>query len=300
MKRFLFLTLFVAGFLGTERLCHKATDGFALNKITYSLVDELVEEAVLFSVEQKLAKDILTEEKFHYLASGAQCYAFVSENKKYVVKFFKFQHMRIPPWLKYIPLPAPLNAYRNAKLEKKRQSIQELFNSFKLADRYLKEETGILFLHLCQSSYFDGKMTIYDKIGGCHKLDLDSTYFVLQTRADLAYRKINEWMKKGKISKARDGIRSLVAVAMQRCEKGIYDKDPDFKTNFGFVNDRATQIDIGRFSKKTMACDPAICGPEIIRITKELRSWLKTHHEELVEILDDEIKKAINDHGIKT
>ncbi len=297
MKKLCLVLLLVGGFLLVERLCHKATDGFALNKTIYPLTEELADELEPFSVKHKHAKDILTNHSFHYLASGAQCYAFDSDDHKYILKLFKFQHMRIPPWIKYLPLPTSLERYRTAKLARKRQVIAELFGSFQLASRYLKEETGILFLHLRKTSDFQAQLTIFDKIGKQHKLNIDTTYFVLQLRADLAYDKINEWMKKGKISKARDGIRSLVALAATRCEKGLFDKDPDFRTNFGFVKGRATQIDIGRFSKRRHHCKKSICQPEIIRITREFRKWLQEHHEALVEVLDEEVNKVMIDHG---
>ena len=299
MKKMLLILFLVAGFFALERLCHKATDGFALNKVIYPLKEELAEKLEPFSVEHKHAKDILTNRSFRYLASGAQCYAFVSDDQKYILKLFKFQHMRIPPWSQHLPLPSFLDSYRQAKLAKKRQIISDLFDSFQLASRYLKEETGILFLHLRKTSDFESQMTIIDKIGKQHRLDIDQTYFVLQMRADLAYDKINDWMKKGKIAKARAGIRSLVNLAATRCEKGIFDKDPDFRTNFGFVNGKATQIDIGRFSKKRIACDKTICQPEIIRITRAFRQWLRKNHEALVDVLDEEVNKIMQDNGAK-
>lgn len=279
------------GFLCLERLCHKATDGFARNKIICPIEYQMEDGDAQPSIESQAAYHILTSQPFYYFNSGAQSYTFLSEDRNYVVKFFKFQHMRIPPWMNYIPLPEDIDTYRQHKINKKKQLTRDVFNSFSIAYHKLRDETGLVYLHLGNTHFMDGTMRCYDKIGVRHDLDLDTTYYVVQRRADLAYSQINYWMQYGRISEARAGIRSLVELSLNRCLKGIYDKDPDFSTNFGFVDGKAVQIDIGRFSENKGQSDPAVYKHALIHITHAFREWLKKHHDVLVEVLDEEIER---------
>ena len=291
MKLIAGLVCFSIGFVCLERLCHKATDGFARNKIICPAEYRLEQGEDHPSIESQAAYHILTSQPFRYLSSGAQSYTFLSDDNNYVVKFFKFQHMRIPPWMKYIPLPKEVDAYRNLKIEKKQQITRDVFNSFSIAFHKLRKETGLVYLHLGKTGFMNGTLRCYDKIGVCHELDLDEMYYVVQHRADLAYSQINYWMQYGRVSEARAGIRSLVELSLNRCLKGIYDKDPDFSTNFGFVGDQAIQIDIGRFSENKGQSDPTVFKHALIHITHTFREWLKEHHDVLVEVLDEEIDR---------
>lgn len=291
MRKLFILFLLIGGFFAVERLCHRATDGFALNKILYPLDMEFVENKEPLSVEHQFALNVLCSETFYYLGSGAQVYAFCNKDKQYVLKLFKFQHMRIPPIVKALPLTKKLNQMRAEKIDFKKSIIENVFNSFTIAYNHLKEETGLMFIHLNRTNNIKGSVRISDRIKNEYELDLNNTYFVLQRYATLAYDQIDLWMDQKEISKARNGIRSLVKLAAKRCQKGILDKDPDFSTNFGFIDGKAKQIDIGRFSQNFDECKPDIYGPEMIRITRPFRNWLETHHEALVEVLDEEVEK---------
>jgi hypothetical protein len=58
---------------------------------------------------------------------------------------------------------------------------------------------------------------------------------------------------------------------------GIFDKDPDLNTNFGFIGTRAIQIDFGRYK----ATQPHLDLQAILRITDHLHQWLMTKSPEL-------------------
>ncbi|MCP5492025.1 MAG: hypothetical protein H7A40_03150 [Chlamydiales bacterium] len=291
MRKLFVVFLIVGGFFALERLCHKATDGFALNRIAYPLDVEVVESNKPLSVEHQFALNILRTEKFYYLGSGAQVYAFCTKDNQYVLKLFKFHHMRIPPIVSKLPLTKGLEKLRKEKIDFKTNIIKDVFNSFTIAYNHLKEETALLLVHLNRTNHLNGSVHIVDRINNEYNLDLDNTYFVLQHYATLAYDQIDTWMEQKEITKARNGIRSLVKLAAKRCQKGIMDKDPDFSTNFGFINGKARQIDIGRFAHNINECKPDIYGPEMIRITRPFRNWLEAHHEALVEVLDEEVER---------
>lgn len=276
--------LFVLLFFGVERLCHRATDGFALVNI-YSPEGD----TRLWESDSPLKMSL--DQPFYYLNSGSQSYVFLSEDGQTVLKFFKFQHMRIPPWINYLPLPSTLAQKREVKREKKRAVLTRTMNSYKIAFERMAEETGLLYVHLAPSSHLNQTVTIYDKIGKRHEIELDQVEFVLQKKASLVYDSLNEWMANGQKEKAKQGIRNLLILALERCKKGIFDKDPDFSTNFGFVNEMPVQIDVGRLSLDEQEKNPAIHCGEMIRITRDFQKWIEINHPDLLEFFDEEIQK---------
>ena len=280
---FLFLLLFFT----SERLCHKATDGFALVNIYAPKENSFLEkrQLPLGELEKKF------EEPFYYLNSGSQSYVFLSSDGKTVLKFFKFQHMRIPPWIDALPLPSPLAEKRALKKEKKRNVLTRTLNSYHIAFEKMRDETGLLFVHLAPTAHLNKKVTIYDKIGKRHVIDLDLVEFVLQERATLVYDTIDTWIENGQHQKAEKGLRDLLRVALTRCQNGIFDKDPDFATNFGFVGDVPIQIDVGRFILDEKETSPLVYQDEMFRITRHFQEWIEKNHPDLLDSFDDEIEK---------
>ena len=263
--------------IGVERLCHKATDGFAMVNV-YPPHDDN-------SAWQTSDPLDLHSSTYRYYASGSQSYVFLSEDGKTVLKLFKFQHMRIPPWLEYFPS----NTYLATKQAKKRQVLEKTFNSISIAYNLLRQETGLLFIHLAPTNHLETQVTLIDKIGKKHLLDLDTVPFLLQKKGTLAYDTIDAWMEKGEIEKAKTGIQNLLTLALQRCKKGIFDKDPDFSTNFGFIENIPFHIDFGRFTLDPQEKDPSVHRPEMIRITQDFRHWIEKNHSDLLPYFDKQL-----------
>ena len=120
--------------------CQKQTKGFALSKIAPSFSSELVQE---------IDKDVLSvlDQPFHYLGKGVQCYAFVSADDKYVLKFFRMRRLLPSPWLVKMPL---LESYKQEKIKRKSEELFRDFTSYKIAYEQLQEETGLVYVHLNQ------------------------------------------------------------------------------------------------------------------------------------------------------
>ncbi|MDX8430588.1 MAG: hypothetical protein SNF33_02110 [Candidatus Algichlamydia australiensis] len=259
-KKIVILIFSLPLFWGVERFAHAKTDGFALVNITSPLRSNSKWE-----VENPAGWEEILKQEFSYLSCGAQCYVFASADGKYVLKFFKHQHMRIPPLLEKIPLPSQLDAYRSKKIEKKRALQEATFSSMKIAYDNLKEETALIALHLNKTDDLLSPITLKDKIGILHRIDPNQFEFVLQKRGKLAYEEIEKFMAQDEKYKAEKLLRDALLLTQKRIAKGIFDKDPDFKTNFGIVEGKLVQIDIGRFSKNRVD-DPE----ELYRITRPL------------------------------
>ncbi|HSX13684.1 MAG TPA: hypothetical protein VLE96_04600 [Chlamydiales bacterium] len=274
-------------FIEVEHFCHKRTAGFALNRIC-SDISPREEWKTPLQVDATEIRSILNQ-PFTFFGKGAQCYAFLSQDQNYVLKFFRFDHLRPPMWLTHFPLPLFLHAYRDEKIALNRTKTERTFESYKIAYHDLKEETGLVFVHLNWSDDLKLHTTIFDKLGIPHCLDMDSMHFILQRRAQLLYPVISQWMENKQLEQAKKGMNDLLALLVSRYKKGIGDKDPDLCTNFGFLDNRPVQIDVGRFSRQTDKRHES-CLEEIVRITDKFNSWLKDQHPELSDYLQEQIK----------
>jgi hypothetical protein len=81
---------------------------------------------------------------------------------------------------------------------------------------------------------------------------------------------------------------------VRRNQKEIFDKDPDLETNFGFLDDKIVQIDVGRFRKDFERKNPTIYHSEILRITDSFNQWLKMHYPPLSDHMEQEIASVID------
>lgn len=284
MRRFLKLFLILGLFFGVERLCHRATDGFAMVNI-YAPPGNNEK----WKTDEPLPEG-LCDQPFHYLSSGSQSYVFVSEDGKTALKLFKFQHMRTPPILDFLPSKGKLGEKR----AKKRKILERTLNSLTLGYKEMKEETALLYLHLAKTNHLKQTITLTDKIGRTHTLDLDGAPFLLQKRGTLVYEAINAWMANGNKETAEKGLRALFTLAKERCQKGIFDKDPDFSTNFGFIGDKPFQLDFGRLSYAEKEKDPEVYGPELIRITRAFETWIAENHPDLLDSFKKELFLCLN------
>jgi len=284
MRRFfLKFFLFVLGFIVVERLCHSATEGFRLQKVVSTLsFDPRWETA---PPENMAEIDQALNQPFSFLGSGGQCYAFLSQDKKFVLKLFKHHHMRVPCfYLKWIP--------KLAKTRKER--FEHIFGSFKLSYEHLKEETALVYLHLNKTDLFKKNLTLIDKLGIAHKIDLDRTEFALQKTATLAFTHLRHKMKHQDIEGAKESLSSLLQLIVTRSKRGIADRDPILKRNFGFIGNQAVEIDLGSFSKNEDLKKPYVYKRELFYETLKLRKWVKKHYPELLSYLNEAINAHLN------
>jgi len=289
---FLILVLAIVIFHLTANFCEKKTDGFSIAFIHSDLTFNPAWETkpVPEQTSQELEK-VFTQ-RFKYLSCGGQSFVFVSENNKYVIKFFKHRHFRKPySFLLNIPLPGILELSRLCKLNKALFKLQRDFTSYKIAYEELQEETGLIYLHLNKGTNLNRSINIIDKIGIEHQIDLDNIEFIVQRRAQLLYPHINELMEKGDISGAKQALHAILDAIVIRCKKGIFDEDPRIHNNLGFIDKKAIFIDIGRFVHDESRAYPSVYINDLKIITgKHFRSWLERSYPALAVDLDEKIR----------
>lgn len=282
--------ILITAFIAVERFCHQRTHGFRPHKIAVNL---LREEKLLSSAEPEKDIRAALEEPYYFLGSGGQSYAFISADGNYVIKFFKQHHMRIPSWINKVPLPALFEPMRSDLCKQRLDRRKTFFTSCILAYERLREQTGLLYLHLNQTTYFPKKLVIHDNIGIAHQIDLDQTQFALQKRADMAFPTLASTIKCGKIEEAKEQIDSLLNLILSRCEAGVADGDPIIKRNMAFIGNRAVEIDLGSYFLDESLQDPVAARRVLFFETLKLRRWVKKRHPNLEGFLDQRLKELL-------
>ncbi len=299
MKFFFKILVFIVIFTSVGHFCRKQTKGFSLHKITSKTLSLSQEKTPLDQQLQNQLETIL-EQPFYFFSRGGQCYVFLSGDGKTVLKFFKQHHIRFWHWFKTISLPTFFDPFREKLLKKhEHQSSPYLFQSCKIAYEELKEHTGLIYLHLNTTEIFKKKLTIYDNLKIAHQIDLDQTEFVLQKKAEPLRTRFKSLIKTDQIGEAKNCIDSILDLMKERYEKGVYDRDPNMHTNYGFIEGRAIEIDIGSYVKDLSLQEANAFQDKLVKRIKQLNRWLKKHSPELSLYLTEKMSgdKNRKNHG---
>lgn len=280
------LILLVMGSYLITVFCNAQTEGFSLARIHSSLSYNPSWEVDPSSKATKEELEEILSQPFQYLGHGGQCFAFVSQDQRFVVKFFKHR-LRIPYTLLY-SLPG-IASLSKRKIEKAHRKLDRDFGSYKIAYETLKEESGLIEIHLNKTSFPVKTMTLIDKLGIAHKISLDNIEFVIQKKGILAYDYFNCLLKSGDFASLSNGVRQTIELFTKRCQKGIFDEDPRIHRNLGFADGKPFFIDVGRFTWDPARKDPAVYRNDIQGITKGLRQFLNENAPELISILEQEV-----------
>lgn len=231
-KRAVFLLVFCFGAYGLERFCHKATDGFLIGNILPGISPPI--HATEMPLDNELR--VILSQRFHYLGKGAQTYVLVSEDGNYILKFFKFQHLR------------PLPFMSQKKIEKRAKKQEALFTSYKLAIEEIKEESGLLLVYL-QPTHQRINLRVVDRLNIEHSICGDSVPFILQRRTELLFPALCAYRQKGDVAGARELLSSVADLVTLLRDKGVYDSDFHLCKNVGILDKKALLIDCGSLSK---------------------------------------------------
>lgn len=277
---FALFLFFLSFLLGVDRVAHRHSSRFSLNKIISSQHFSPEWEIPALSQEEKQVLDHILSQKFTYYNKGSQSYVFISEDKKYILKFLKQDKLRTRSWLAHVPLS--FNPYYQDYLFKQ-EKCHATFDACKTSFVELKKESGLIYVHLNNTRDLNKKVTIFDKNGEKHIVDIDKTSYYVQKRAQLIYSRISELMHQNEVEKAKQIITSVFSLIDHLGKKGVCDNDPILRKNFGLIDDVAVQIDIGK-----LKIDPArqvslAYKDEAGSITNSFKVWLEKNYPSLSE-----------------
>ncbi|HEY2810445.1 MAG TPA: hypothetical protein VGJ00_03540 [Rhabdochlamydiaceae bacterium] len=293
MRRFhlpLQIALILLGFWAVERFCHKQTKGFSLLKIASSSSRSAACEIASLPSENKKELDALLDQTYLFLGNGGQCYVFLSQDGKAVIKLFKQHHIRQWQLLHNIPLPRALHPLREKLLKKKSHQSPLFFKSCALAYEKFKERTGLIYLHLNRTNYFNKNLKIIDPLGIAHFIDLDATDFAIQKRIVPSHVHFRKLIRENNLDEAKRCIESLFELIRERNQQGIADRDPNIRRNIGFICAHAIEMDLGSFTEDEDKKSRDRQSQHLARQMQKLQRWLSKENRELSLYFSEKLK----------
>lgn len=275
-------------FIGIDRFVHHTNFSSSPGEISTSYSSPEWEIPSSLIDDPKLIDQILNQ-KFTYFNKGSQAYVYLSEDKKYVLKFLKQNKLHPNTWLARIPFSFNPHYQRSLFLKKK---LASTFQAIKTAFTDFKEETGLLYVHLNRSNNLKKTITIFDRKGKLHLVDLDKTSFLIQKKANLIYIRITELMAQGDIEGAKGIITSVFSLIDHLGRRGVVDNDPILRKNFGLIDDRAVQIDIGRMRIDPVRAENLTYKSEVASITTSFKKWIEKNHPDLLAHFEANLERV--------
>jgi hypothetical protein len=216
--------------------------------------------------------DPILTQPFKQLGRGRQMTALISADGNYVLKLFNPRVPKRGKW--YLDWKHWKKTYSLKWIKQEwfqtDERLEKIFARHKIAFSLLRDETGLLFLHLTPSDKISHFVHVTDKRGKTHILNLNKTPFVLQKKAILAADYLNTLVQENKITEAKEAIARIEKLFARRIEVGITDPNQTMHNNYGFIDGRPIQIDVGRISFNS---EPA--NDEQDRILNNFHTWLK-------------------------
>lgn len=284
------LFLSIAMIYGAGRVYFRVTAGFTTSNIASQLpYDSRFDTKPLSREENNLVDSILSQ-PFRYLGKGCQSYVFASEDGKYVLKFFKYQRFTPQAWLNLFSFIPAVDKYRLEKIEEKKQKLENIFTSWKLAHDELKSETGLIYVHLNKTKNLNKELVIFDKMGFKSVLPIDNYEFLIQKRASMLTEVIDEQMKTEKLADAKLLIDNLFNTIISEYNRGLGDNDHALMQNTGVLEGMPIHIDVGQFVRNENFKDFDSQAQETFSKTYRFRLWLKNKYPDLSIYLDQKLR----------
>lgn len=291
----LFISLSILAIFGIARFCHHATKGFALSKIQSNLIEDIPFE--MRAQEDKEFLNALFEQKFHYLGRGLQSFVFESEDKKFVLKLFNNRYQRKIHLFTFLSKCPFMEMWAMEQKKYYQQKLLKTFQSYQIAFHEMKDSTGLECIHLCKTSDLPRRITLVDPLHICHEVDPNSMGFLIQKKATLVYPALKEYLSRNDFDGARQALSSLCELFFWKWRHGIADNDPLIRTNYGFCDGKAIQIDVGPLSKQSCEQTLEQRRSEITKITASLKFWLNQNAPELTAFLERELEYQLSSEG---
>ncbi len=211
---------------------------------------------------------------FDYLGHGSQAIAFASQDGKLVLKLLLSKELQGPKkggvrsLLRIIPsLRMKWDEERRTARAKK---LSQALNAYALSLRHLKEDTGLISLHVHPTERLFPPCVVRDRQGQVHAIDLDRVVFILQRRVELLTDRFANIQSGEQYERSTKAMRELFE---RHIRKGISDFNPRFKiANYGFVGDQAIILDTGRISYSQATKERP--EPELERMNGFFSLWL--------------------------
>lgn len=293
LKSFLTVLTGIVLFFLLGRVYYSFTDGFSPSEIRSEISSNVQIETKPLSHEEKIEIEKILNQPFYYLGKGIQSYVFVSGDDQYVIKFLKYKHLSVNPFLSLFSFIPSIDVYQKERKQNKIAKLKEILTSWKMAYEDLKEETAVVYVHLNKNDPFHEKLVIYDKMGRKFEIQIDDLEFLIQKKAKPLADFFKEEMKKNDIQNANLLIDALLQKILSLYERGYGDSDHTLVQNTAVLNGKPLFIDVGGFQKSENYKEKNFQDQEIFNKTYRFRLWLKKRYPELQSHLEFRLKEHL-------
>jgi len=224
---------------------------------------------------------VVSQQPLYWLGRGMQVLVFVTQDQKYVVKFFQLNRLRTPSSRGFFR-----DLFAKETKEKQQSRIrhrEEIFSSSKICFEELQDETGIVYVHLNRTRDKIKGVKLIDRYGQSHRIRGDHASFVVQKRADYVIPTLTKLVEAGQLEEAKSRIQQIFDLLLTLAQKGFVDGDDALvrNNNVGFTDDRAIYIDTGHLFRVDNLDILARMKYEFTVRLEPLESWLQVLYPEL-------------------
>lgn len=276
---FIRIVVYAVLIFALARVYYRLTDDFRVGNITYDIVYPKDWGIPPLSAEEQQKLDAILAQKFTYLGKGAQSYVFSSEDQQYVLKFFKFKHLRPVWYIRWMPDIAPLSTFLKKESSRKERKLRDVFTGYKLAYDLHRKESGLFFIQLIPSRH-PKLITVYDKIGLPRTIDLGEVVYVIQQKGESLRVVLAKALNLGDIALAKKRINQIFEMYLSEYNKGVYDHDHGVVRNAGFIGDDPLHLDLGKFYRNESMKQPDVQRDDLIKVAVKIDDWLFSHYPE--------------------
>lgn len=284
---------FVVLFSGI-RLYYKLTDDFRISNIIYEMPYHAEWSSSPLIPSEQAHIDSILKQKFYYLGKGAQSYAFASEDQLYVLKFFKFKHLK-PSWfIQSLPNIPPFTSLKERETTRKFRKLNSIFTGYKLAYDLEKEESALLYIQLNPSNV-KRNVILFDKIGLERTVDLGSVVFILQKKGLPLDTVLKDLLDKGDLTLAKERIGQIFDLYMSEYRKGIYDLDHGVLHNRGFIGNKPFLLDVGKLRKDERTSQPDFIRNDLSIVVSRILPWLQKKYPKQAPELEQYMEQKLTE-----
>jgi len=243
---------------------------FRLDNVTIDAVDLPASVKGLEWGENENVPAFFTQ-PFYYLGEGNQIYAFVSSDSRYVIKIFKFGHLKPKFWDHWIP-------GQEIRERRRQRKMHRLFHAYFLAYHYDRKATKLIYAHLNKSDAQLPVVGLQDRYGLHHQIALDDVYFVLQERGEPLNKRMHKALSKGDVEQGKKMLGKILNMYLSEYRLGICDLDYNLWHNTGFCEDNPMRIDVGKIIKDPKYTEPDEYLKDLKKVHNRIFKWLQRYY----------------------
>ena len=126
-RYFLRIILVVVAVFLAALIYYPVTDDFRMGNLVHDMPAHPEWESPPLSPADKQELTRILDQEFSYMGKGAQSYVFGSADGKYVLKFFKFKHLKPSLIVEWLPTIPPLKKYKETQRKRKQRKLQRYY-----------------------------------------------------------------------------------------------------------------------------------------------------------------------------